>query len=119
MATEFFGTRPAKTMEIMIIVTHHGPEAAHRNCEDKVLPGIVVSVRTFEAHRNTSDTLDYSDYRTVECVEALVYIGEHNELHPDEWQRQRKLSAANEPHDRFQTLDFRITCRGAHTCRTR
>ena len=37
--------------------------------------GEVVEIRRFKANRNMSDTLDYSDYQVVDCVEALVYIG--------------------------------------------
>lgn len=35
----------------------------------------VVDVRKFFAKRNLSDTLDYSDFQTVEVTEALVYRG--------------------------------------------
>lgn len=35
----------------------------------------VLEVRRFNSVRNMSDTLDYSDYQTVACVEALVYVG--------------------------------------------
>lgn len=37
--------------------------------------GRVIDVRTYKATRNLSDTLDYSDYQTVECTDALVYFG--------------------------------------------
>lgn len=37
--------------------------------------GRVVDVRTFVATRNHSDTLDYSDFRSTQCTEALVYNG--------------------------------------------
>ncbi len=37
--------------------------------------GCVIEIKNFEAIRNMSDTLDYSDYQTVACVEALVYLG--------------------------------------------
>lgn len=37
--------------------------------------GRTVEVRTYEATRNHSDTLDYSDFRTTNVTEALVYIG--------------------------------------------
>lgn len=37
--------------------------------------GRVIEVRTYKATRNLSDTLDYSDYQTVECTDALVYFG--------------------------------------------
>lgn len=35
----------------------------------------VVQVRKCRATRNLSDTLDYSDYQTVDVTEALVYMG--------------------------------------------
>lgn len=37
--------------------------------------GRVLEMRTFQANRNMSDTLDYSDYQTVEVTEALVWLG--------------------------------------------
>jgi len=37
--------------------------------------GRVVKVRTYNANRNLSDTLDYSDWQTVAVTEALVYVG--------------------------------------------
>lgn len=37
--------------------------------------GCVIELRTFNARRNMSDTLDYTDFRDVECTEALVYVG--------------------------------------------
>ena len=37
--------------------------------------GRVIRVFEYEARRNMSDTLDYSDWRTVDCVEATVYLG--------------------------------------------
>lgn len=37
--------------------------------------GQVLQIFKFVARRNMSDTLDYSDYQDVRCVEALVYLG--------------------------------------------
>ena len=37
--------------------------------------GRVVEVRTYDATRNHSDTLDYTDFRTTTVTEALVYVG--------------------------------------------
>lgn len=37
--------------------------------------GRVVEVRNYVATRNHSDTLDYSDYRSTNVTEALVYVG--------------------------------------------
>lgn len=37
--------------------------------------GRVLEVVKYKATRNLSDTLDYSDYQTVECTDALVYYG--------------------------------------------
>lgn len=53
----------------MAIITksHNGTSTKHA--------GRVIGVRTFESRRNMSDTLDYSDWQTVKCVEATVYLG--------------------------------------------
>jgi hypothetical protein len=41
--------------------------------------GRVIEVRAFKAERNMSDTLDdRSDWRQVECTEALVWLGPRN-----------------------------------------
>jgi hypothetical protein len=37
--------------------------------------GRVLKVRTYVATRNHSDTLDYTDFRSTEVTEALVYFG--------------------------------------------
>lgn len=37
--------------------------------------GRVLKVDHFKATRNVSDTLDYSDYQTVDCTQATVYVG--------------------------------------------
>ena len=40
--------------------------------------GRVLKVKRVNETRNTSDTLDYSDYRTVESTYALVWLGTYN-----------------------------------------
>jgi hypothetical protein len=66
--------------------------------------GRVVDVIKYKAVRNLSDTLDYSDYRDVECTDAVVYFG-------------RRSPAGDEipPKDRFGTVDCSnlFTWRGA------
>ena len=37
--------------------------------------GEVVQIRKYQAQRNLSDTLDYTDFQTVNVTEALVYVG--------------------------------------------
>lgn len=37
--------------------------------------GRVIDVRRYKDHRNMSDTLDYSDWQTVDCCDALVWRG--------------------------------------------
>lgn len=37
--------------------------------------GRVVEIKHFSARRNLSDTLDYTDFQTVDCTSALVYHG--------------------------------------------
>ena len=69
---------------------------------DEFLPGTVVAVRTFRAQRNTSDTMDYSDYRIVSVTEALVHVGANSEHHPYEWERGKAL----QPHERLQWCDL-------------
>jgi hypothetical protein len=39
--------------------------------------GRVLEVKKYTARRNMSDTLDYTDVRDVECVDALVWLGAH------------------------------------------
>lgn len=38
----------------------------------------VVAIKRYLARKNVSDTLDVSDYQTVEVVEALVWLGQEN-----------------------------------------
>lgn len=37
--------------------------------------GRVIDIRRFQDRRDCSDTLDYTDFRVVDCTEALVYVG--------------------------------------------
>ena len=39
--------------------------------------GRVVRTEVVTETRNWSDTLDYSDYRSTQCIYALVYMGRH------------------------------------------
>lgn len=43
--------------------------------------GRVVETREYQAHRNLSDTLDYSDWQWCMVKEALVYIGRRVDTH--------------------------------------
>mgnify|MGYP003343780045 CR=1 FL=1 len=61
--------------------------------------GRVIEVRTFQATRNMSDTLDYSDYRVVTCTEALVWLGTHGM--PALYTEPRDL----EFHEQFRWID--------------
>jgi hypothetical protein len=61
--------------------------------------GRVIEVRNFKATRNHSDTLDYTDFRTADCTEALVYVGRHAKRG---WETEaRELSIT----ERFRTID--------------
>jgi hypothetical protein len=63
--------------------------------------GRVIEIRRYKAHRNMSDTLDYTDWRTVDCCDALVWLG--TEGHPGnyEWNPSRPL----EFHEQFMWVD--------------
>lgn len=72
--------------------------------------GRVLEVVDFNATRNMSDTLDYTDFRTVPCRNALVYRGRFGR--PDAWSmNERDL----EVHERFTWVDCsnHFTWRGA------
>lgn len=59
--------------------------------------GCVIETRKFQANRNMSDTLDYSDWRTVECHEALVYLGRtRNEFSYDLGKHVERPAAVHE-----------------------
>ena len=56
--------------------------------------GRVLEVRRYREVRNMSDTLDYSDHQTVDCCDALVWLGtrapkpygsRYDELHPSSY----------------------------------
>jgi hypothetical protein len=53
--------------------------------------GRVVEIRFYQARRNMSDTLDYTDFRTVECTDALVWLGPVGHPHANEWIEARPL----------------------------
>ncbi len=57
-----------------IVITPYNPRHEETTVEAEHL-GRVVRIRNYEAQRNFSDTLDYSDFRTAQIVEALVYRG--------------------------------------------
>ena len=63
--------------------------------------GRVIEVVRFQERRNMSDTLDYTDWRIVDCVRALVWLG--TEGHPGnyEWNPSRPL----EFHEQFMWVD--------------
>lgn len=68
--------------------------------------GRVVRTRTYHATRNMSDTLDYSDFRTVEVTEALVYLGrEATEETRYVGPRLRRVGDAIPVHERFVWTD--------------
>lgn len=62
--------------------------------------GRVLEVRRYVARRNMSDTLDYSDFRDVECVDALVWLGAHGKL--NDWDRE---SRDLEFHEQFKWIN--------------
>ena len=45
------------------------------NTVTETFRGRVLKVNTFTARRNMSDTLDYTDFCDVKCVEAIVWLG--------------------------------------------
>lgn len=53
--------------------------------ETREYVGRVVKVEKYVGNRNWSDTLDYSDYRSTDVTEALVYMGRTMK----EWDRER------------------------------
>ena len=57
----------------MAITKHNG----YNNTTKTFFEGRVLEVRKYTARRNMSDTLDYTDVRDVECVDALVWLGTH------------------------------------------
>src|SRR5579863_6212242 len=63
----------------------------------------VLKVRTFVANRNHSDTLDYSDWRSTSCTEALVYVGREAEFH--DYALQSKVTKPVPLRQRFRWVD--------------
>lgn len=57
--------------------------------------GRVLEIKVFDQTRNLSDTLDYSDWQTVECTYALVYRGRRGKNWPE--REDRDLAV----HERF------------------
>lgn len=53
--------------------------------------GCVIEVRTYQATRNMSDTMDYTDFRTVNCTDALVWLGPFNHPHGNKYTPAREL----------------------------
>lgn len=62
--------------------------------------GRVVEVKKFQAQRNCSDTLDYSDYQWVACTTAICYKGRHGA--PNQWTTEERDL---ELHERFEAVD--------------
>ena len=63
--------------------------------------GRVIEVRRYKDLRNMSDTLDYTDWRTVECCDALVWLGVEGHPGNYEWNPSRPL----EFHEQFMWVD--------------
>lgn len=63
--------------------------------------GRVIEVRRYSDSRNMSDTMDYSDWRTVDCCDALVWLGEEGHPGGHEWNPRRPL----EFHEQFMWVD--------------
>jgi hypothetical protein len=63
--------------------------------------GRVIEIRRYKAHRNMSDTLDYTDWRTVDCCDALVWLGVEGHPGDYEWNPSRPL----EFHEQFMWVD--------------
>ena len=63
--------------------------------------GRVIEVVRFQERRNMSDTLDYTDWRIVDCVRALVWLGVEGHPGNYEWNPSRPL----EFHEQFMWVD--------------
>ena len=63
--------------------------------------GRVIEVRRYKDRRNMSDTLDYNDWRTVDCCDALVWLGVEGHPGDYEWNPRRPL----EFHEQFKWVD--------------
>lgn len=69
--------------------------------QDTEFAGRVIEVERFRDRRNMSDTLDYSDWRTVDCVRALVWLGPVGKPNNQYWTTPRPL----EFHEQFIWVD--------------
>ena len=63
--------------------------------------GRVIEIRRYRDHRNMSDTMDYNDWRTVDCCDALVWLGVEGHPGDYEWNPRRPL----EFHEQFKWVD--------------
>jgi hypothetical protein len=92
------------------------PNTGNLESEEVKHLGEVVDIRKFRAMRNWADTLDYTDYRSTDVVEALVYVGRRASSDRFAQQKQevktlglpKHYYAAGEellPIDRFEWLD--------------
>jgi hypothetical protein len=63
--------------------------------------GRVIEIRRYRDHRNLSDTMDYNDWRTVDCCDALVWLGVEGHPGDYEWNPRRPL----EFHEQFKWVD--------------
>ena len=57
------------------LITHD--YANNIDLESEVFVGRVLRVERTTETRNCSDTMDYTDYRTINCTYALVWLGTH------------------------------------------
>ena len=86
-------------MAIKKSLTYWGVQA--ESVEDLLHVGRVIEVRRYQDRRNMSDTLDYTDWRTVDCTDALVWLGPEGHPNGDTWQAVRPL----EFHEQFIWVD--------------
>lgn len=63
--------------------------------------GRVIEVRRYRDHRNMSDTMDYTDWQTVDCCDALVWLGPEGHPGNYQWNPRRPL----EFHEQFMWVD--------------
>ncbi len=70
--------------------------------ETRAYEGRVVKVRKYVADRNHSDTLDYTDFRSTQVTEALVYMGRHGKPY---WNYIDQADRDLELHERFAWVD--------------
>lgn len=71
----------------------------------------VVKIHKYVASRNHSDTADYSDYQSTDCVEALVWVGsewappKNNKFSHRIWSFEQSNVRTLEPHEQFGYID--------------